>query len=173
MTASNPTLEQGVRIRVPGETEFATVDFAQFSDEGCLIYAETATGIRKFSLTADQLDQIEVLKQDGGAQPELVMAGLWAQWMRAATLEAKATALAPPSQAVRTPDQCRLRSNAPAAPPSLPVGRRACTGKTIMAGMYLREMQRLGFVRRRLVICPAHLVGEMACRLRAVLRRRL
>jgi hypothetical protein len=34
------------------------------------------------------------------------------------------------------------------------------TGKTIMAGMYLREMQRLGFVKRGLVICPAHLVEK-------------
>jgi SNF2 family DNA or RNA helicase len=34
------------------------------------------------------------------------------------------------------------------------------TGKTIMAGMYLREMQRLGFVKRGLVICPAYLVEK-------------
>ena len=34
------------------------------------------------------------------------------------------------------------------------------TGKTIMAGMYLREMQRLGFVGRALVVAPAHLVTK-------------
>jgi superfamily II DNA or RNA helicase len=34
------------------------------------------------------------------------------------------------------------------------------TGKTIMAGMYLREMQRLGFVKRALVVAPAHLVSK-------------
>ena len=34
------------------------------------------------------------------------------------------------------------------------------TGKTIMAGMYLREMQRLGFISRALVVAPAHLVTK-------------
>jgi superfamily II DNA or RNA helicase len=34
------------------------------------------------------------------------------------------------------------------------------TGKTIMAGMYLREMQRLGLVNRALVVSPAHLVTK-------------
>lgn len=31
------------------------------------------------------------------------------------------------------------------------------TGETIMVGLYLREMQRLGFVRSALVVVPAHL----------------
>ncbi len=34
------------------------------------------------------------------------------------------------------------------------------TGKTIMAGLYLREMQRLGFVRSALIVVPAHLVTK-------------
>ena len=34
------------------------------------------------------------------------------------------------------------------------------TGKTIMGGLWLREMQRLGFVNRALVVCPAHLVTK-------------
>jgi hypothetical protein len=34
------------------------------------------------------------------------------------------------------------------------------TGKTIMAGLYLREMQRLGLVRRGLVVAPANLVTK-------------
>jgi SNF2 family DNA or RNA helicase len=34
------------------------------------------------------------------------------------------------------------------------------TGKTIMGGLWLREMQRLGFIRRALIICPAHLVSK-------------
>jgi SNF2 family DNA or RNA helicase len=34
------------------------------------------------------------------------------------------------------------------------------TGKTIMAGLYLREMQRLGLIRRALVVVPANLVGK-------------
>ena len=34
------------------------------------------------------------------------------------------------------------------------------TGKTIMAGLYLREMQRLGLVRRAIVVCPANLASK-------------
>ena len=34
------------------------------------------------------------------------------------------------------------------------------TGKTIMAGLYLREMQRLGLVQRALVVAPANLVTK-------------
>jgi len=34
------------------------------------------------------------------------------------------------------------------------------TGKTIMAGLYLREMQKLGFLSRALVIAPAGLVTK-------------
>ena len=34
------------------------------------------------------------------------------------------------------------------------------TGKTIMGGLWLREAQRLGHVRRALVVCPAHLVSK-------------
>ncbi len=34
------------------------------------------------------------------------------------------------------------------------------TGKTIMAGLYIREMQRLGLVRRALIVCPANLASK-------------
>ena len=46
------------------------------------------------------------------------------------------------------------------------------TGKTIMAGLYLREMQRLGLVRRAIVVCPANLASKWVGRLRPVLRWR-
>ena len=34
------------------------------------------------------------------------------------------------------------------------------TGKTIMAGLYLREMQRLGSFKRALIVCPANLASK-------------
>lgn len=34
------------------------------------------------------------------------------------------------------------------------------TGKTIMAGLYIREMQRLGLLRRALIVCPANLATK-------------
>ena len=43
------------------------------------------------------------------------------------------------------------------------------TGKTIMAGLYLREMQRLGLVQRAIVVCPANLASKWVGRLRPLL----
>jgi hypothetical protein len=40
------------------------------------------------------------------------------------------------------------------------LGDEPGTGKTIMAGLYAREAQRLGIVNRCLVVCPAHLVTK-------------
>ncbi len=34
------------------------------------------------------------------------------------------------------------------------------TGKTIMAGLYIREMQRLGLVKRAIIVCPANLATK-------------
>ncbi|MFZ1164876.1 SNF2-related protein [Mycobacterium sp.] len=34
------------------------------------------------------------------------------------------------------------------------------TGKTIMAGLYIREMQRLGLLRRAIIVCPANLATK-------------
>ena len=34
------------------------------------------------------------------------------------------------------------------------------TGKTIMAGLYIREMQRLGLITRAIIVCPANLVTK-------------
>ena len=34
------------------------------------------------------------------------------------------------------------------------------TGKTMMAGLYLREMQRLGLVKRAIIVCPANLCSK-------------
>lgn len=160
-TSSRPVLERGVQIRIPGESTYARVDFAQFTDDGCLIYAETPSGIRRFSLTLDELAGLEVLREDGAADPAVVVVGLWAEWMRAATVEAKATTLA------TTPLRPYVHQTNAVYGAMLPQPRlrflladEPGTGKTIMAGMYLREMQRLGFIRRALVVCPAHLVEK-------------
>ena len=34
------------------------------------------------------------------------------------------------------------------------------TGKMVIAGLYLREMQRLGLVRRAIIVCPANLATK-------------
>ncbi|MDI7268354.1 MAG: helicase-related protein, partial [Myxococcota bacterium] len=154
--------EAGQRVRLPGAESFVTVDDARETPDGWRLYLQADDGsIARISLTSGEASRVEVLVEDGNAEPAKVLAALWTEWMKASTLEAKATALAttPLRPYAHQSDavygvmlpQPRLRF-LPADEPG--------TGKTIMAGLYLREMQRLGFVRRALIVVPAHLVTK-------------
>jgi len=156
------TFASGQRVRLPGETALAIIDMAAETSDGWQLYLGDGSGsFRKVVLTRVLAEQVEVVAEDGNAEPAAVLAGLWVQWMRAATLQSKATTLA------TTPLKPYAHQTTAVWGSMLPQPRlrflladEPGTGKTIMAGMYLREMQRLGFVRRGLVICPAHLVGK-------------
>jgi superfamily II DNA or RNA helicase len=154
--------EAGQRIRLPGSEAFATVDDARETADGWRLYLQGDDGhIAKINLTKSEVAEVEVLAEDGAGEPAKVLAGLWTEWMKASTLEAKATALA------TTPLRPYAHQTNAVYGAMLPQPRlrflladEPGTGKTIMAGLYLREMQRLGFVRRALVVVPAHLVSK-------------
>jgi superfamily II DNA or RNA helicase len=152
----------GQRVRIPGEPSFATVDDARETPGGWRLYVEDDAGrIRKVELTAAEASTVEVLVEDGAADPGLLVAAFWTEWMAAATVDAKATALA--SSVLRAyAHQDNAVYGAMLPQPSLRflLADEPGTGKTVMAGMYVREMQRLGFVRRALVVAPAHLVSK-------------
>jgi SNF2 family DNA or RNA helicase len=162
MVAAPAKLEPGQRVRLPGTTDFATIDGVMEAPGGWRLYLKGDDGrITPTVLTQEQADRVEVLVPDGAADSALVLAGLWTGWMRAATFDAKATALA------TTPLRPFIHQTNAVYGAMLPQPRlrflladEPGTGKTIMAGMYLREMQRLGFVRRALVVAPAHLVNK-------------
>jgi superfamily II DNA or RNA helicase len=154
--------EAGQRVRLPGVESFATVDDARETQDGWRLYVQGDDGsITKVSLSKSDAAHVEVLVEDGTAEPAEVLAGLWTEWMKASTLEAKATALA------TTPLRPYAHQTNAVYGAMLPQPRlrflladEPGTGKTIMAGLYLREMQRLGFVRRALIVVPAHLVSK-------------
>ena len=154
--------EAGQRLRLPGKNALVIVDSAIETADGWQLYVgDGSDSFRKIQLTRATAEQIEVVAEDGDAEPAAVLVGLWVQWMRAATLASKATTLA------TTPLKPYAHQTTAVWGSMLPQPRlrflladEPGTGKTIMAGMYVREMQRLGFVRRGLVICPAHLVGK-------------
>ena len=54
----------------------------------------------------------------------------------------------------------RVRDDAAPSGAAVPAGRRAGYRKTIMAGLCLREAQRLGFVTQPIIVPPAHLVTK-------------
>jgi len=154
--------EVGQRVRLAGADSFATVDDARETEGGWRLYLQGDDGsIAKVNLSMSDAARVEVLAEDGTAEPAKVLAGLWTEWMKASTLEAKATALA------TTPLRPYAHQTNAVYGAMLPQPRlrflladEPGTGKTIMAGLYLREMRRLGFVRRALIVVPAHLVSK-------------
>ena len=115
--------------------------------------------LRMVSLTLEQAQQVKVVSEDGAAAPDAVVAGLWTEWMLNAVRSARSTVLA--STPLRPlPHQMAAVYGQMITQPLLRflLADEPGTGKTIMAGLWLREAQRKGLVKRALVVCPAHLV---------------
>ena len=111
------------------------------------------------SLTLAQVERVKVVTEDGSAQPEVVLAGLWNEWMLGAVRSARSTVLAS-TMLKPYPHQMDAVYGHMLTQPLLRflLADEPGTGKTIMSGLWLREAQRLGLVKRALVVCPAHLV---------------
>ncbi len=110
-------------------------------------------------LTREQATRVKVVREDGAASPEVVLAGLWNEWMLGAVRSARSTVLA--STTLRPyPHQMDAVYGHMLPQPLLRflLADEPGTGKTIMSGLWLREAQRLGLVERVLIVCPAHLV---------------
>jgi hypothetical protein len=155
-------LEEGQRIRLPGEERFVVVESAVPAPEGGLkLIVDDHGELRRAVLSAEEAALLETLAEDGGADPSAILAAFWVEWMRRASQSASATALA------TTPLRPYLHQNRAVYGAMLPqpllrflLADEPGTGKTIMGGLWLREIQRLGFARRALIICPAHLVSK-------------
>ena len=155
-------LESGSRVRLPGIEGWTTVTDAIQTATGWRIYADTDNGgmVRR-DLTTEQAGLLEVIAEDGSADSVCLLAGLWAEWMRAATVNASAAALATtPLRPYAHQDNAVYGVMLPQPRLRFLLADEPGTGKTIMAGLYLREMQRLGLVNRALVVSPAHLVTK-------------
>ena len=156
-------IRRGDLIRLPGEPEFVRVRNAVPAGPAGAVFAYVEDGdkAREVMLSAGELRRLEVLSADGLGRPGVVLAGLWAQWLSnsigrlhpSVMTTAPLQAYAHQSEAVyaRMMPQPRLR---------FLLADEPGTGKTIMAGLWLRESQRLGMIRRALVVCPAHLVSK-------------
>ena len=103
---------------------------------------------------------MKVLAQDGG-RSERVLAGMWTHWMAAASMNARSTLLAS-SPLVPYAHQAHAVYGAMLPQPWLRflLADEPGTGKTIMAGLYLREMQKFGLIRKALIVVPANLVSK-------------
>ena len=159
---ANAPLASGQRLRLPGESRIVVADHVAHRPDGLVLYVqddESSETLRKVPLTLEQAQQVKVVSEDGAAAPESVMAGLWTEWMLGAVRSARSTVLA--STPLRPlPHQMAAVYGQMITQPLLRflLADEPGTGKTIMSGLWLREAQRKGLVKRALVVCPAHLV---------------
>ncbi|KWX19574.1 hypothetical protein AFM11_35140 [Mycolicibacterium wolinskyi] len=144
--------------------EFATVRYAMpGDDEGAwdLILVDDNDRRHEVNLAPGDADTVRALVSDGHGDSARVLAAMWTLWMDAASTNAESSAMA--SMPLRPyAHQTTAVYGAMLPQPLLRflLADEPGTGKTIMAGLYIREMQRLGLVRRTLIVCPANLASK-------------
>ena len=154
-------LVSGQRCQLPGEAGVVVIYVVTSTSDGVdLIVTDASSGeLRQVTLTSAQVEKVRVIEEDGAAPPEVVLAGLWNEWMLGAVRSARSTVLA--STTLKPyPHQMDAVYGHMLTQPLLRflLADEPGTGKTIMSGLWLREAQRLGLAKRALVVCPAHLV---------------
>jgi len=139
-------LEPGQRVRIPHRADLpghVKIEMANPIGDGWTLFVEQAPGtFAKVELTAAQAAACEVLTEDGAGDSAALLAGLWTAWMRAAGSGARSAVLA--STPLRPyAHQLNVVYGAMLPQPRLRflLADEPGTGKTIMAGLYLREMQ--------------------------------
>ena len=158
--------EPGQRVHIskrPDLPRHVRVDIAMPTSDGWQLFVEVSPHgtFAKIDLTDAEAAACEILVEDGAGDSRALLAGLWTAWMRAAGSGARSAVLA--SSPLRPyAHQMNAVYGAMLPQPRLRflLADEPGTGKTIMAGLYLREMQRLGFIRSALIVVPAHLVTK-------------
>lgn len=156
--------QRGDRVRLPGDSGIEVVAASAPKGGGCVLIIEdesASTGVRQVHLTATEAKRVEVVSEDGGGSPGVVLAGLWTEWMLSSIRSAASSVLVSTSL-TPYPHQMSAVYGRMLPQPRLRflLADEPGTGKTIMSGLWLREAQRLGMVKRVLVVCPAHLVHK-------------
>lgn len=153
-----------VRVRVDGLPDFATVRFVIPNEETGgvdLILAGDDGRRHEVNLSSAETGSVQTLLSDGTGDSACVLAGLWTLWMDAAARNAESSAMA------STPLKPYAHQTTAVYGAMLPqpqlrflLADEPGTGKTIMAGLFIREMQRLGLITRAIIVCPANLATK-------------
>lgn len=158
-------LQPGTRLCLPGESAMVVLRRTWRESDGrwCLLVMddEDSGEVRIAQFTDAEARGIRSVSEDGSGSPAVVLTGLWCEWILHSIRTARATALSS-SSLKPLPHQMEAVYGHMLPQPLLRflLADEPGTGKTIMSGMWLREMQRLGKVGRALVVCPAHLVPK-------------
>ncbi len=153
-----------VRVHLDGVPDLATVRAAVPAADTSgwtLFLLDDEGGIHEVELAADDIHTVTKIQTDGAADSARVLAGMWTRWMSAAATNAESSAIAS-TQLRPYAHQTTAVYGAMLPQPLLRflLADEPGTGKTIMAGLYLREMQRLGLVQRAIIVCPANLTSK-------------
>lgn len=155
--------EKGSRVLLPGESSWVTVRMVDGENgrDVSLGVIDDAGERRFVDLAWPESRNVRVLVQDLSADSSRVLAGMWTHWMSAANHNARTSMLAATTLRPYI-HQANAVYGAMLPQPLMRflLADEPGTGKTIMAGMYLREMQRLGIIRKALVVVPAGLVTK-------------
>ena len=155
--------QQGSLVRLPDEQGFVKVGGAMPTVDGATLFVESEEPgqFRQVPLSHAELAAVEELTADGQGDSTELLAALWSEWMGAAAANTNGAAMIS-SALTPYPHQHQAVYQRMLPQPMLRflLGDEPGTGKTIMAGLYAREAQRLGLVSRCLVVCPAHLVTK-------------
>ena len=154
---------RGALVRLPGADRFVEVRNALIEPAGVTLFVSTDEpgNSREVTLSLQEYSQVEQLTSDGKSNSVELLAAMWSEWMGAAAANTSGAAMIS-SSLTPYPHQHQAVYQRMLPQPMLRflLGDEPGTGKTIMAGLYAREAQRLGIVNRCLVVCPAHLVTK-------------
>ena len=154
---------QRLQVRRGQMSVIVDVQMAQPDGQGgWSLFVRTPEGnYEPLLIPAGGSETVRLLESDGAADSARVIAGMWTQWMAAANHNARTTILAATTLQPYI-HQANAVYGAMMPQPMLRflLADEPGTGKTIMAGMYLREMQRLGLIRKALIVAPAGLVSK-------------
>ncbi|MGH1525957.1 helicase-related protein [Leifsonia sp. L25] len=159
-------LAEGQRVRIPtaGVSDWVTIVSVIPNGTGIRLFLARDGGdllARPVDLGPEQIDSVERISRDGSGASASVIAGLWTRWMMASTSSGSSTLLAStPLEPFAHQANAVYGAMLPQPQLRFLLADEPGTGKTIMAGLYLREAQKLGLVRRALVVAPANLVTK-------------
>lgn len=160
------SFEQGQRVRIEAEgvPDFATVRVVLPTadpETASLIVVDDQGAMYELPVGPAHPAQVRSLASDGHGVSGKVLASMWTRWMAAAATNAESSAIAS-TQLRPYAHQATAVYGAMLPQPLLRflLADEPGTGKTIMAGLYLREMQRLGLVQRAIIVCPANLASK-------------
>jgi hypothetical protein len=166
VSTGTENFEQGQRVCVSavGVPEFATIRLVAPTDNpavSALILIDDGGVMYEVAVGPGEDAVVRSIAPDGAGDSARVLAGMWTRWMAAAATNAESSAIAS-TQLRPYAHQATAVYGAMLPQPLLRflLADEPGTGKTIMAGLYLREMQRLGLVHRAIVVCPANLASK-------------